>query len=360
MERIFISHSSKDKEIIQAFIDDILIGSLTIKPNDIFCTTTDGTKIRSGVNWRDAIREHLINAKVTFLIITPNYKESEVCLNEMGAAWVLSGQTIPLIVDPVNYESVGILQEVVQLEKLQDEKSLDRIRDILQDCLEIQATDIKSDRWTAKKREFLEKLAKHLRINPFEIPVTKDMVDSLSVQVDNLQNKNKELEEQIVKLLTDNSRLTDLYLSYKGILRSEDIAEIESKYNHSSNFDQFIQLCDNVKEALSNVNGIIPTFIYRSYTGKSIYVELDGWWQIIQEAKARDILKDNDDLDPDWYTTKIMRNIHSTLDAVKKFIDEKAEEEEFVAEYEHAFDPPLNLLNLDFWRELFDAKISLD
>jgi hypothetical protein len=89
MERIFLSHASKDKEIIQGFMDEILIGALSIKLGDIFCTTTDGTKIKSGEDWRNEIRAHLVEAKITFLFITPNYKESEICLNEMGAAWVL-------------------------------------------------------------------------------------------------------------------------------------------------------------------------------------------------------------------------------------------------------------------------------
>lgn len=360
IERIFISHSSRDKEIIQAFIDDILIGSLMININDIFCTTTNGTKIHSGEDWRMAIREHLINAKVTFLIITPNYKVSEVCLNEMGAAWVLSGRTIPLLIEPVNYKSVGILQEVVQQENLQDEKSLDRIKDILQDCLGIQVADIKSDRWTAKKKEFLEKLDNHLRINPFDIPVTKDMVENLSVQVEVLDNKNKMFEVQIDRLSSENKRLTELNSDYRKSLKPEEVSAIENKYNHNSMFEELINLCDNVKEALSKVNGIISTIIYRSYTRKTIYFSYDGWEQNIREAIARDFLIDYESLEPDWNTTKIMKNIKSSLDELKIFIDKNGNVEELVTEYECAFNAPLNISNLDFWKQLFDAKIYLD
>jgi hypothetical protein len=93
MTCIFISHASKDKKIIDAFIDDILVGSGLVELDDIFSTTTDGTKIDSGEDWRNSIKDHLEKAKITFQIITPNYKESEVCLNEMGAAWVLSSSS---------------------------------------------------------------------------------------------------------------------------------------------------------------------------------------------------------------------------------------------------------------------------
>jgi len=83
---IFISHASKDKEIAEAFLDIILHGALSVPINEIFCSSTDGTKIKSGADWRDSIKTNLLSAQINFLIITPNYKESEVCMNEMGAA----------------------------------------------------------------------------------------------------------------------------------------------------------------------------------------------------------------------------------------------------------------------------------
>ena len=170
---IFISHSTKDEFIIKAFVDIILDNGLTIEPTNIYCTSLDGMKTESGEDWRDDIKDKLKNAKVTFLIITPNYKESEICLNEMGAAWVLSSKVIPLIVDPINYESVGVIMNVRQIEKLHEEKSLDRIKDIVQNKLNIPSESIKSDRWTAKKQEFLFKLRDHLKEHQFQPPLIR-------------------------------------------------------------------------------------------------------------------------------------------------------------------------------------------
>ena len=360
MERIFISHSSRDEEIIKAFIDDILIGSLMVKISDIFCTTTDGTKIHSGEDWRNAIKEHLINAKITFLLITPNYKESEICLNEMGAAWVLSGQTIPLIIEPINFESVGILQNVLQVEKLLDETSLDRIKDVLQDYSIINASEIKSDRWTAKKKEFLEKINNHVKRNPFPIPITKDVFEHLSEQVTNLQNENESNKKRIELVLNDKNRLEDQISNYRKQLSSEKVAEIENKLQDNSMFDELIKLCDDVREALSQVTGLIPTIIYRSYTGKKIYFNSDDWEPNIREAIARDFLIDDGQLEPDWNKTKTMRNIRTALDNVSIFIKINCNVEEFLADYEHTFEAPLDLSNLDFWRQLFGAEIYLD
>ncbi len=167
MKKIFISHSSKDEVIVTNFIDKILVGALSVKVNEIFCTTTDGTKIKSGEDWRNSILKALQSSKIIFLIITPNYKESEVCLCEMGAAWITSSEVVPLIVDPINYSNVGTIQEPKQIEKLLDDRCLDRIRDLVQEKLEINPQDIQSDRWSTKKNEFLRKIEKHLKEKPF-------------------------------------------------------------------------------------------------------------------------------------------------------------------------------------------------
>jgi len=360
MKRIFISHASKDNEIVQAFIDELLVGALAVKVTDIFCTTTDGTKIKSGEDWRNEIKEHLVKAKITFLFITPNYKESEICLNEMGAAWVLSGRTIPLFVEPINYDSVGLLQEVKQVEKLQDEKSLDRIKDILQEDLEIPAIEIRSDRWTAKKKEFLEKLNKHLKSNPFGIPVTKEQVEHLNDEVENLSKENESLNIKIEKLSGDNIKLEKLNTDLKNALTPKEFAAIERRYLDFEKMDEFDFLCNKVKEPLSKLKGVVPAIVFVNYSGKQVGISFEGWESILQDAIARDILVKDNLLEPNWRDTKTMRKIRSSLDALRKFIDENKENQEFIFAYESKFESPLNLSNLGFWEEIFGLPILFE
>lgn len=216
---IFISHSSGDKFIVNSFIDDILIGALGIKITNIFCTSTDGAKITSGEDWRNEIRSNLISSKVTFLMITPNYKESEVCQNEMGAAWVLSSRVLPLIIEPINFNTVGIIQEPKQIEKLLDEKSLDRIKDIIQEKFEIPPNEIKSDRWTAKKTEFLIKCRKHLKDNPFDKAFDKS-------EFQDLQKEKQNLEATVESLIVEKQEQIELIDSLKKAKDREEVKEI--------------------------------------------------------------------------------------------------------------------------------------
>jgi hypothetical protein len=121
---IFISHSSKDEEIVKLFTDKILQLALQINLSNIFCTSIQATSITTGEDFRSVIKDNLSKASHVIQIISSNYKASEVCLNEMGAAWVLNNKVIPFILTPINYDSVGFIHQPHQLLKLNDENDL--------------------------------------------------------------------------------------------------------------------------------------------------------------------------------------------------------------------------------------------
>lgn len=121
---IFVSHSSKDEWIVTPFIDKILNLGMSIPRSKIFYTSNEDTGIKSGVDFRKAIQKKLQNTRAVIQIITENYKQSEVCLNEMGAAWVLSANVIPFIVPPVHFQNIGFIHNTTQLLKLNNEKDL--------------------------------------------------------------------------------------------------------------------------------------------------------------------------------------------------------------------------------------------
>jgi hypothetical protein len=352
MKRIFISHASKDIEIVQAFMNEILIGALGIKITDIFCTTTDGTKIKSGNDWRNDIKEHLIGSKVTFLIITPNYKESEICLNEMGAAWVLSGRTIPLIVEPVNYESVGLLQEVKQVEKLLDGQSLERIKDILLEELGIPPQGIPGDWWITKKDGFLEKAKKHLDSNPFKSPVTRETFEKL-------EKERIEIINTLQMLSDENGRLVRLNEELKNAKNKDDVIAIEKKHLNMEKFEEFKSLCEKVSKPLSKFAGIVRGVIFSGYSGKSVAINTYYCQSDVDQAIAKDILNDNP-LEPNWYDTKPMKEIYAALERLEIFIQKHDADDQFISAYESEFDVPLSLSNLDFWKEVLGLSINFE
>ena len=290
MKKIFISHSSADEPIIRSLIDDLLHGALSVNISEIFCTTTDGTKIESGEDWRNSIQEALRNSKVTLLIITPNYKESEICMCEMGAAWVGSSRVLPFIVDPITYDNVGIIQQPKQIEKILDEESLDRLRDVIQETIKIDPKEIKSDRWTVKKKEFLQKVKIHLRGNPFKKPLSRN-------EFDKALKENKDLEKTVQSLIEEKSEYEDLIEDLKKAKDRKEVAELEKKYKKTDSFDEFTSLCEQVSDNLSALSEIIRGIVFVSYSGKNIEIGWQDWQREIDEALAKDFVTEELDAD---------------------------------------------------------------
>ncbi len=350
MKEIFISHATKDESIVRSLIDDILVGALAVKVSEIFCATTDGTKIESGEDWRNSIKEGLQNAKITLLIITPNYKESEVCLSEMGAAWVTSSKVIPLIVDPINYSSVGIIQQPKQVEKILDGKSLDRLRDIVQDKLEIDPSEIKSDRWTTKKIEFLKKVKKHLGENPFLPPMSRDEFQNTIKQRDDFERAVESLVEEKIELETFIEEL-------EKAKDAKEIKKIEKKHRKTDPMDEFSKLCNIVSEKLAKLTAIVRGIVFVSYSGKEIVIRGQGWEEDIDDALSKDYITEEGN--PDWHTTKFMSDLNRALSDLSSFLSDKEEDEDFIGDYEEQFEAPLSMANIEFWEDAFNVGIAI-
>ena len=109
--KIFISHSSKDINIIGAFVEKILVLGLEIPSNRIFCSSMEGHGIKSGQYIPARIKEEIKKSSLVLLFISKNYKNSEVCLNEVGASWITleEEKVIPILLPDVNFNEIGFL-----------------------------------------------------------------------------------------------------------------------------------------------------------------------------------------------------------------------------------------------------------
>lgn len=125
--KIFISHSSKDEAIIKPFITNILIAGCGLRHNEIFCTL-DNSTIHTGEDFRNEIVHGMKECDFILLMISNNYKQSEICLNEMGAAWALDNKTIlPFILPDCSFEDMGFIYKVKQGAAITDKTKLDEL-----------------------------------------------------------------------------------------------------------------------------------------------------------------------------------------------------------------------------------------
>lgn len=342
-KKIFLSHSSKDESIVSAFMDDILINAMGFNANDFFYTSGEGTKIKSGEDWRNSIKTSLLKAELIILFITPNYKESEICLNEMGAAWATGKYVLPLIVPPITYGNVGILMDTSQIEKLDNGKGIDRVRDIIEELFNDKIFNIRSDRWTAKKEEFSLKLQIYLEEHPFKEIVSNEHFEEINIKYKSLQKLYKKLIKKNESL---NSTIEELY----RVKDKKDVARIKCNINGNIS-EYFDELKGEFIHNMENINPVIRTIVYNNYCNKNLIVGYQDYRIEINKAIANSIINEGYDLN---YDNIKIKKIIAVLEKIEKLISEK---EELVKFLEEEYETEISIDNLEFWEKVLEIKM---
>ena len=129
--KVFISHSSKDKDTMEKFTDFILQLGIGLSHVDIFCTSIEEMGIKNGEDIRRHIKENVQVADFSFLMISKHYKESGICLNEMGAVWAADNHVRYYLLPDVDFNEIGWLCDTNKADKLGDSIVLDAIEEEL-------------------------------------------------------------------------------------------------------------------------------------------------------------------------------------------------------------------------------------
>lgn len=216
--KIFISHSTKDIEIVKSFVEDILILGLEIPAERIFCSGIEGQGLKSGKYIPDQLREEINASSLALLFISKNYRTSEICLNEIGAAWATMDKDsiIPILLPDTKFTELGILDLNRIGIKVNESKD---ILKLVHDCKEHLNPSFNIQRLDSKLKQFVNKT--HLLepdIPPMEIDEDQNdpriCYDKYLFAMDKLIRKNIPVYNdgiyQIKDEKTKNKILTDL------------------------------------------------------------------------------------------------------------------------------------------------------
>lgn len=131
--QLFISHSSNDKKLVEAFVEKILRLGIGIPADNIFCTSIETMGIKNGDDMRSHIRQNILGCDLALLMISGSYIKSSICLNEMGAIWGMPIPNVNVFVchDCKLPDSIGWLYEVKKADMLFSKEALDRFYEMV-------------------------------------------------------------------------------------------------------------------------------------------------------------------------------------------------------------------------------------
>lgn len=90
--KVFISHSSRDKEIGKLIVK--LLKEIGVNSSEIVFTSLEGYGIPKGENIFDWLKSQLKEKPYVIYLLSDSYYSSVACLNEMGAAWMIESKHV--------------------------------------------------------------------------------------------------------------------------------------------------------------------------------------------------------------------------------------------------------------------------
>lgn len=349
---IFISHAVKDKLLAEEVVD-LLQAGLNLDVSTIFCSSSPGLGIPSGVHFVDYIKGEIQAPKVVIALITPNYFESQFCLSELGAAWAMSHQLLPLIVPPLKFKDVQGVLLGVQLTPLDNASCLTEIRDQLIETLDIAEKNKRlSVRWESKRDKFLSKLPELLKKLPAPKHVSAAAHDKVVDDLIGAKQSISELDEQVEELQNLVAALT------KAKDRKEVAAIKRAHLPESEMLDQLeTKLCQRLKPFHQCVSfvaycelGLKEPFRITGFMDEDLTSELHS-------AKSRNYIT----IDESGYCTLSDNHpkippIIKAYGALCRFLKSASEDlaEDFAQEHEMTLD----LSNRDYWEYCIDERIK--
>lgn len=121
----------------------------------IFCTSIEDMAIKNGEDIRKHIKDNIRTADFSFLMISNNYKNSEICINEMGAVWAYDSNVRYYLLPDVGFDKIGWLCDTKKADRLNDTIVLDAIQKELIAYYSLSDNELA---WSRQRNSFIDTL----------------------------------------------------------------------------------------------------------------------------------------------------------------------------------------------------------
>ena len=160
--KIFISHSSSDKDYVSKLID--LLEGIGLNEKHIFCSSIAGYGIPLDQDIYDYLKLQFEthNLHIIF-VLSQNYYKSIACMNEMGAAWILQNKYSTILLPEFEFQEIkgAINPRQIGLKLDNDLTDIKEKLGQLKDCMlnEFGLPKVSDIRWEQKRDIFISSIS---------------------------------------------------------------------------------------------------------------------------------------------------------------------------------------------------------
>jgi len=161
--KIFISHSSQDKEYVTCLVD--FLEDIGLRQEQLFCSSVPGYDIPLGEDIYDYLKNQFQKHDLhVILVLSNNYYQSVACMNEMGAAWVLQNKYTVILLPGFEFKEIqgAINPRQIGLKLDSDltevKEKLGQLKEVLSQ--EFGLSHIPDTRWERKRDSFIDTITR--------------------------------------------------------------------------------------------------------------------------------------------------------------------------------------------------------
>jgi len=163
--KIFISHATVDLPYIKCFVE--LLEAVGLTEDNMFCSSIREYGVRMGKDIFETLKTLFKENKLMVMyMLSDNYYRSAVCLNEMGAAWILQSEDYSILLPGFDFSkmkgTINPNKVGVKLDGKDLKADLNELKEIL--CKEFKII-ISSNKWERVRDSFINKISKELEKN---------------------------------------------------------------------------------------------------------------------------------------------------------------------------------------------------
>lgn len=157
INKIFISHSSKDSEFVEHIIDLLNKIGLPKDSKSIFCSSFEGYAVPLKEDIYQYIKTQFEDNILIIFVLSHNFYDSPACLNEMGAAWVKTTDHIAMVIPPFDFSDIkGAINPRSNMVKIDDSQKLNTFRQDIVDNFNLSSIDVSI--WERDRNSFLSNI----------------------------------------------------------------------------------------------------------------------------------------------------------------------------------------------------------